>query len=395
MSVSPLTFYRGAAALMAYDLASTPVSGIMVQLCGDAHLSNFGVFGSPERQLLFDVNDFDETLPGPWEWDVKRLAASVVIAGRTGGFIPAASRNAALAVVRGYRECMVRFAEMCDLDAWYAHISEKDIVANATTKQGTKDTAAYLKKAYTRGNLGAFSKLTGIVDGRLRIIDVPPIIEHLTVDQADLEESGRRAFAKYRASLQDDRRILLSRYRVVDVARKAVGVGSVGTRCFIVLLLGRDDRDPLLLQLKEAQPSVLEAYLPKSRYRNHAHRVVAGQRIMQASGDIFLGWSRGYENYLPVDYYWRQLRDMRLSAVIENLPPQGLTDYGYLCGRTLARAHARSGDRVAIAAYLGGTDRFDQAVAAFSEAYADQIRDDYDHVVQAVKDGALTVKTGV
>lgn len=395
MSVSPFTFFRGATALMAYDLASTPVSGIRVQLCGDAHLSNFGVFASPERELLFDLNDFDETLPGPWEWDVKRLAASVVIAGRAKGFVPAANRGAALAAARGYREWMARYAQMGDLDVWYAHVSAKDVLATATTRKGTKDTAAYLKTAHTRGNLSAFSKLTEMVNGRPRIIDAPPIIEHLPEDQADLENSGRREFAEYRASLEDDRRTLLGRYRVVDVARKAVGVGSVGTRCFIVLLLGRDDGDPLFLQLKEAGRSVLEAHLPKSRYRNHAQRVVAGQRLMQASSDIFLGWAKGGEPNLPADYYWRQLRDMKLSAPVEDLPPQGLTDYAYLCGWTLARAHARSGDRMAISAYLGNSDRFDQAAASFSETYADQTERDYERLLQAVKDGALQVETGV
>ena len=394
MSVSAFAFYRGAAALMAYDLALTPVSGLTVQLCGDAHLSNFGVFGSPGRKLLFDVNDFDETLPGPWEWDIKRLAASVVIAGRTNGLTPTASRDAALAAVRGYREWMARYAQMGDLEVWYAHVSAKNTIATAKTGHRAKDTA-HLKRVYTRDNLGAFSKLVGVVDGNLRIIDAPPIIKHLTGAQRDVEKSGLREFSQYRASLEEDRQTLLGRYRVVDMARKVVGIGSVGTRCFIVLLLGKDEGDPLLLQLKEAGPSVLEAYLPKSRYENHAQRVVAGQRLMQASSDIFLGWARDQGTSRPVDCYWRHLRDMRSSAVVEDLRPQGLADYGYLCGWTLARAHARSGDRVAISAYLGGTDRFDQAVASFSEAYADQTERDYERMLEAVKDGILQVEMGV
>ena len=392
MSISPFTFYRGAAALMAHDLASTPVSGLTVQLCGDAHLSNFGVFASPERRLLFDVNDFDETFPGPWEWDVKRLAASVAIAGRTNGFARPASRDAVLAAVRGYREWMARYAQMGDLAVWYAHVSAESVAARAQTKKGTKDAAAYLKKARTHDSLGAFSKLTGVVNGELKIIDVPPIIEHIAEAQADLKNASRREYAAYRASLESDRRTLLSRYRVVDIARKVVGVGSVGTRCFIVLLLGKDDGDPLFLQLKEAGPSVLEAHLPKSHYKNHAQRVVAGQRLMQASSDIFLGWAGGHEAHLPVDYYWRQLRDMKSSTRVEDLRPQGLADYGYACGWTLARAHARSGDRVAISAYLGNSDRFDQAIATFSETYADQTERDYERMAQAIKDGTLTVE---
>lgn len=391
MSISPFTFYRGAAALMAYDLASTPVSGLTVQLCGDAHLSNFGVFASPEGRMVFDVNDFDETLPGPWEWDVKRLAASVAIAGRTNGFARAVSRDAALASVRGYREWMTRYAQMGDLAVWYAHVSAESVGARARTKKGTKDAAAYLKNTLTSDSLGTFSKLTIVVNGQLRIIDVPPIIEHLTEAELGLDNPGRREYAAYRASLESDRRTLLSRYEVVDIARKVVGVGSVGTHCFIVLLLGKDDGDPLFLQLKEAGPSVLEAHLPKSRYKNHARRVVAGQRLMQTSSDIFLGWARGHEAHLPVDYYWRQLRDMKSSTRVEDLSRQGLADYGYACGWTLARAHARSGDRVAISAYLGNSDRFDQAIATFSETYADQTERDYERMIRAVKDGTLTV----
>ena len=396
MSVSPFTFYRGAALLMASDLAATPNSGLTVQACGDAHLMNFGVFASPERTLLFDVNDFDETLPGPWEWDLKRLVASVVIAGRDRSFSAAQNREAALAATRTYREWMARYAEMGDIDVYYSRVEAEEVLKLAKSTAGVraKSGAEILAKARTRDSLHALAKLTETVDGLPRIIEAPPLITHPTDDYGDLEQIAKKAFADYRKTLQEDHSQLLDRYRFVDLALKVVGVGSVGTMALITLLLGRDDGDPLFLQLKEAGPSVLEAYAGKSRYQNHAHRVVAGQRLMQAASDIFLGWIRG-SGAAHRDFYWRQLRDMKGSFAPENARPAGLALYAGVCGWTLARAHARSGDRIAIAAYLGKSDRFDLAVADFAEAYADQVERDFALVQKAIKDGRLEVESGV
>ncbi len=395
MSVSPFTFYRGAALLMASDLAATPNSGLTVQACGDAHLLNFGVFASPERTLVFDVNDFDETLPGPWEWDLKRLVASVVIAGRNRGFTAAQTRDAALAGARSYREWMARFAAMGDLDVYYSKIAAAELLelAKAAPEVRAKTAKQILAKARTHDSLQAFNKLTTTVDGMPRIIDAPPLIAHLPAD-AELDRVARKAFADYRRTLQEDHRELVNRYQWVDVAMKVVGVGSVGTLALIVLLLGRDDGDPLFLQLKQANPSVLEPYVGKSRYQNHAHRVVAGQRLMQAASDIFLGWIRA-TGPQHRDFYWRQLRDMKGSVDAENVIPAGLALYAGVCAWVLARAHARSGDRIAIAAYLGKSDRFDLALADFAEAYADQVERDFEVVQKAIKDGRLKVETGV
>jgi uncharacterized protein (DUF2252 family) len=379
---------------MASDLASTPNSGLMVQACGDAHLLNFGVFASPERTLLFDVNDFDETLPGPWEWDLKRLAASVVVAGRAESFTKEQNRDAALAVGRAYREWMTRYAEMGDLDVYYSRVAAQEVLELATTVRGvrTKKAEQILAKARTRDSIQAFAKLTEIVDGTPRIIDAPPLITHL--DEPDIEHIAKRAFSDYRRTLQEDHRELIDRYQWVDIAMKVVGVGSVGTQALIVLLLGRDDGDPLFLQLKQAGPSVLEPYVAKSRYQNHAHRVVAGQRKMQAASDIFLGWIRA-TGPQHRDFYWRQLRDMKGSIETEGARPAGLAMYAGVCAWTLARAHARSGDRIAIAAYLGKNDTFDLALADFAEAYAGQVERDFEVLTKAITSGRVQVETGV
>ena len=396
MSVSPFTFYRGAALLMASDLSATPNSGFTVQACGDAHLLNFGVFASPERTLLFDVNDFDETLPGPWEWDLKRLVTSVVLAGREGGFSAAQNRDAALGAARSYREWMARYAAMGDIDVYYSRVAAEEVLQLAKSAPGVRSraAAAILANARTHDSLHALAKLTEVVDGVPRIIEAPPLITHPTDEHGDLEQIARKAFADYRRTLQEDHSRLLDRYRFVDLALKVVGVGSVGTMALIALLLGRDDGDPLFLQLKEAGPSVLEAYVGKSRYQNHAHRVVAGQRLMQAASDIFLGWIRG-SGAAHRDFYWRQLRDMKGSFKSDNARPAGLALYAGVCGWTLARGHARSGDRIAIAAYLGKSDRFDLAIADFAEAYADQVELDFEVVQKAIKDGRITAVSGV
>jgi uncharacterized protein (DUF2252 family) len=415
MLVSPFTFYRGAAKIMAADLAGTPVAGLRVQLCGDAHLSNFGLFASPERRLLFDLNDFDETLAGPFEWDVKRLAASFTIAGRHNGFTRPDTRAVTLASVRAYREAMASFAQMGTMAIWYAHLSEDELVhavrSAAAEASKSKKTAKEAKgaeqrtrkltgKAHTRDHLQALSKLGEVVDGRYRIVSQPPIVVPARemaatygLSREEVERGLHAQYRGYRASLQDDRRQLLERFELVDVARKVVGVGSVGTRAFIALLQGRDQHDPLFLQVKEATASVLEGPLPKSRYRQHGERVVAGQRMMQAVSDIFLGWTKGAD--VSRHYYWRQLRDMKGSVEVETMVPVGLGFYAGICGWTLARAHARSGDPIAIAAYLGRGDRFDRSVTDFSQRYADQNELDHEAFVKAIRSGRLEALEGV
>ena len=405
MMVSPFTFYRGAALIMASDLAATPRSGLNAQICGDAHLSNFGVFASPERQLMFDINDFDETAPGPWEWDVKRLAASFEIAGRDRGFTPEQRRAVVAAGVAEYRERMQQMAAARNLDVWYAHIEVTKLFAqleaSATKKQQAK-ARANLTKARTRDSMQAFSKLTHEVDGRRRIVSNPPLI--VPIDElvaagtnvAEAQEELRSLIRSYRRTLETDRRELLGSFEYVDAARKVVGVGSVGTRAWILLMLGRDGQDPLFLQAKEAQESVLERFVGKSKYPNHGQRVVAGQRLMQAASDIFLGWQRvtGLDGQVR-DFYLRQLRDWKGSADVDNMSASLMTAYSRICGATLARAHARSGDRIAIAAYLGTSDRFDRAIADFSTAYADQNERDYEAMVKAVGSGRLVAETGL
>ena len=423
MLVSPFTFYRGGARIMAADLADTPVAGFHAQLCGDGHLSNFGVFASPERRLLFDLNDFDETLPGPFEYDVKRMAASFTIAARNNGFSKADTRAATMASVTAYREAMAEFAQMRTMDLWYASLDEDAVMRTvrgaAAAAAGTKDkkgkkektdrklaeraakTAEKTReKAHTRDSMQALSKLAEVVNGKYRIVSQPPVIvperdlaATYGLSAAEAEHAIIEQFRAYRATLQDDRRHLLERFEVVDMARKVVGVGSVGTRAFIVLLQGRDATDPLFLQIKEATASVLEDHLGKSKYRQHGERVVHGQRMMQAASDIYLGWTKGLD--VKRHFYWRQLRDMKGSALVESMTPVGLSLYGRICGWTLARAHARSGDAVAIAEYLGETDAFDNAITDFSRAYADQNEEDYEAFAAAVRSGRIQALEGV
>jgi uncharacterized protein (DUF2252 family) len=404
MMVSPFTYFRGAALPMASDLAGTPVSGLAVQACGDAHLSNFGVFGSAERRLVFDVNDFDETLPGPWEWDVKRLAASLEVAARDNGFPGKKRRAIVTAAVARYREAMREFAGMTNLEVWYS-VADVDQLREQAMSQlkarGRKKLDKGLTKARTRDSMQEAGKLTRMVDGRPRIISEPPLL--VPIDQLIPDEMDRKGFeslftdlvAKYQRTLETDRRYLLDQYEFADMAHKVVGVGSVGTRCWIVLMLGRDGGDPLFLQVKEAQSSVLSRYVGASRYANQGQRVVAGQRLMQASSDIFLGWQRNETGLggKVRDFYVRQLRDWKFSMDIEAMVPRGMRLYGQLCGWTLARAHARSGDRIAIAAYLGGSDRFDQAVARFAATYADQNERDHEALLAAVASGRISAES--
>jgi uncharacterized protein (DUF2252 family) len=404
MLVSPFTFYRGAALIMASDLAGTPRSGLTVQCCGDAHLSNFGVFASPERRLVFDINDFDETLPGPWEWDVKRLAASMMIAAQDRDFALKDQERVVLETVAEYRTAMARFAGMTSLDVWYAHLDVDSMAAELSSQfkpREIKQTEKTLAKARTRDSMSAFSKLTHMVDGEPRIVADPPLI----VPIEDLAEDGREEMfaalhdriSAYRSTLQFDRRILLEQYRMTDFARKVVGVGSVGTRAWIALLFGRDERDPLFLQMKEAESSVLEGFLEHSEFANHGERVVTGQHLMQASSDIFLGWlhvDSGLDERAR-DFYLRQLKDWKGSAEIEQMVPKGMAAYGRLCGWTLARAHARSGDRIAIASYLGRGSSFERALVQFSAAYAQQNQRDYKALSEAVESGRVVAQTGL
>ncbi|HVM66713.1 MAG TPA: DUF2252 domain-containing protein [Acidimicrobiales bacterium] len=404
MLVSPFAFYRGAALVMASDLEGTPRSGLTVQACGDAHLSNFGMFASPERTLVFDVNDFDETLPGPWEWDVKRLAASLAIAGRERGFSTKERTAVVRAAVEAYRTEMRALAEMRELDVWYQRIDVQKAMADVGHQlqpSRRHRTEAEIAKARTSDSMQAFDKLTRVVDGEHRIVSDPPLIvpidELLPDQEADLQtERLHELLRAYRRTLQTDRRQLLERFRFVQAARKVVGVGSVGTRVWIVLLLGRDGHDPLFLQAKEAQPSVLERFLPKGTYANQGERVVAGQHLMQAASDIFLGWERAEgSDGVRRDYYFRQLRDWKVSLDPDQMVPTGMTLYGRMCGWTLARAHARSGDRIAIASYLGSSPAFDTAIASFAEAYADRNQLDYEQLQHAVASGRVAAQTGL
>jgi uncharacterized protein (DUF2252 family) len=405
MLVSPFTFYRGAARIMAHDLAATPRSGLNVQCCGDAHLSNFGVFGSPERRLMFDVNDFDETLPGPWEWDVKRLAVSMLIAAINNGYRRKEQERIVLDTVARYRTAMAEFAGMKNLEVWYARLDVEAAVNELGPQlkpSMAKRTEKSLAKARTRDSMSAFSKLTQVVDGEARIVDESPLI--VPIDRlVDLEsrdalfEQLHQTLRAYRDTLEFDRRVLLEQFELMDFARKVVGVGSVGTRAWIALLLGRDGQDPLFLQMKEAEASVMEEFLGPSEFSNHGERVVVGQRLMQATSDIFLGWlhvKTGIDGKAR-DFYGRQLKDWKGSAEIEQMVPRGLALYGELCGWTLARAHARSGDRIAIAAYLGKGDTFDRAVLAFSDAYAEQNQRDYERLNAAVASGAIVAESGL
>jgi uncharacterized protein (DUF2252 family) len=405
MAVSPFTFYRGAAALMAADLPGTPVSGITVQLCGDAHLSNFGFFASPERRLVFDINDFDETLPGPWEWDVKRLATSVEIAARDRGFDPADRKAAVLAVGRSYRRAMQDFAGLTNLEVWYTHSDVSELrarYAGELRRGRRKRLDRSIAKARTHDNLGALNRFTAIVDGAPRFTADPPVVMPVrdllpdVADRADLEAELFRLLRGYYATLPAERRVLFDQYRAVDMARKVVGVGSVGTRCWMILMLGRDEHDALLLQAKEAGRSVLEDHLGRAAHDNHGERVVTGQRIMQAASDIFLGWHRltGIDG-VERDFYFRQLRDWKGSFEVEEMIAEGLRSYADLCGWTLARAHARTGDRVAIASYLGSSAAFDKALVHFAAVYADQNERDHQALLDAIAQGRVQAVAGV
>ena len=405
MLVSPFTFYRGAAMIMASDLAATPRSGLTVQCCGDAHLSNFGVFGSPERRLVFDLNDFDETLPGPWEWDVKRLAVSMAIAALNNGYPTKDRERIVLGTVEAYRNAMRDFAAMSKLAVWYAHIDIETTLEEMRAQlkeKMLKRTGKTLAKARTRDSMSAFEKLTEMVDGEPRIASqaplVVPIRELVSADDGgQTVETLQRLLHSYRDTMDPDRRALLDEFKLVDLARKVVGVGSVGTRAWIALLLGRDAQDPLFLQMKEAEPAVFEPFLGPSGFANHGERVVTGQRLMQASSDIFLGWVHNDSGLdgRERDFYVRQLRDWKGSAEVEQMVPKGLEMYGRLCGWTLARAHARSGDRIAIAAYLGAGTSFDRAILEFSSAYSEQNERDFQRLTQAVKSGEIVAQTGV
>ena len=404
MLVSPFTYYRGAALPMAADLAQTPSSGLRVQACGDAHLTNFGMFASPERRMVFDLNDFDETAPGPFEWDVKRLAASFEVAGRDNGFKAKDRRKIALAAARGYRRAMRDFADQDILSVWYAHSDVDQVLADvrgSVDRARLKQTQAMIDKARTRDVMKSVNKLTTVVDGKRKIVSSPPLIVPLDellpeVEAAQVAEALHALLRGYRRSLQSDRRHLLERYTLVDLARKVVGVGSVGTRAFVLLMQPDDGGPPLFLQAKEAEASVLEEFCGRSKYANHGARVVAGQHLMQAASDIFLGFQRftGVDG-VTRDFYVRQLRDWKFSLPVEQMMPAGMTLYAQVCAWTLARAHARTGDRIAIGAYLGRSDAWDNAIADFAVTYADQNEKDYAALKAAVAEDRVQAQAGL
>ena len=398
MSESPFSFYRGAAKIMASDLSHTPVSGLNAQLCGDAHLANYGSYASPDRRQVFDVNDFDETLPGPWEWDLKRLAASVVLAGRDNEFDDTDIRSATVNSVASYRQAMARFAEARVLGIWYSQLTLAQIQQVLPKKKDRKALAKSAKKSRSKDSLKALSKLAERVGGQYRIKSEPPLLLPLrdladSANPDELRKGAQASLESYRSTLSDNRKDLFNRFQIVDMAVKVVGVGSVGTRCLIVLFQGRDQDDPLFLQIKEATDAVLEDHLPKSRYPEHGQRVVEGQRLMQASSDIFLGWTTGSSSGHH-EYYWRQFHDMKGSADVAAMNPRQLRGYAGLCGWTLAHAHARSGDPIAIAGYLGSGDVFDQAVGDFAFSYADQNDRDYKAFQTAIKSGQIEAEPG-
>ena len=403
MLVSPFTFYRGAAAIMAADLSDGPRTALHTQLCGDAHLSNFGTYAAPDRRMVFGINDFDETLPGPFEWDVKRLVASFAVAGRDRGFGPKVRASINRDVARGYREAIAGFAAMRNLDVWYARLDVEELVKNIQSRMSSVARTRMeqtVEKARTKDSLKAFAKLTHMVDGEVRITSDPPLIvpvDELLGERTEAtRETVKNLIRNYRRTLAGDRRKLLERFRYVDMARKVVGVGSVGTRAWIVLMLGRDDDDPLILQAKEAEASVLEPYLGKSALVTHGQRVVEGQRLMQAESDILLGWLRAVGiDGVSRDYYFRQLWDAKGSALVELMDPPVMAMYARVCGWTLAKAHARSGDAIAISAYLGTSTSFDNAMALFAEAYADQNELDYAALVEAVSSGRVVAQKGL
>ncbi len=404
MLVSPFTFFRGAAYVMAADLADGPRTALYAQLCGDAHLSNFGIFAAPDRRLVFSINDFDETLPGPFEWDVKRLAASFAVAGRDRGFDEPSRRRIVMEMAGEYRRAMAQFAAMGTLDVWYVRLDVRRMLDRFARELSVKQLQRLQSEVgthHTKDNLRALAKLCGSVNGELRIVGNPPLVTPIEdvlpgAEQAHLEETVRRMLYTYRHSLSHDRQKLLDNYRYVHAARKVVGVGSVGTRAWVLLLLGQDENDPVFLQFKEAQASVLEPFIGKSEFPEHGQRVVEGQRMMQMASDIMLGWERIVTiDGQTRDFYIRQLWDAKGSAEVELMNEDDLAAYGLVCGWTLAKAHARSGDRVAIAAYLGNSGAFDRAMASFAEAYADQNERDYQALLDAAGSGRITVQAGV
>jgi uncharacterized protein (DUF2252 family) len=384
MRVSPFAFFRGAAALMAWDLAATPVTKIRVQACGDCHLLNFGGYGSPERRLVFDINDFDETLAAPWEWDLKRLAASVVLAGRQKGIKERRCRDAARAMVASYRTRMREYARMPYLEAWYSHIDVELFIAKAKTKRDRRYWKQVEHAAKMQTAEYILPKITEVSKGKRRIIDHPPLVYHPR-DIARIDEHVRALFHRYRLTLPEERRVILDRYHIVDIARKVVGVGSVGTRCDVALLMAGDD-DALVLQLKEALPSVLEAHAGKSHFPNHGERVVTGQRMLQAASDVFLGWTHADDGR---DYYFRQLRDMKMKFDLESMTKSEWLEYVLICGWTLARAHARTGDAARIGGYMGKNATFDDAIGEFAVAYADQTERDHAALLKAIRAGQV------
>ena len=384
MRQSPFRFFRGADAVMAADLAVTPKTGLRVQACGDCHVSNFGGFGSPERRLVFDINDFDETLHAPWEWDVKRLATSIVLAGRQNDQGKHSCDDAVQAAVASYREQMNQYARMRALEVWYSQLDAEILIEGAKTRKAKKYWKRIEQKAKLQTAEHVFPRLAGIVKDRPRIIDNPPLIYHPR-QRIKLAKRVTEMFRRYRLTLPEERRVVIDRYQIVDIARKVVGVGSVGTRCAVVLLMA-DKQDPLFLQFKEALPSVLEPYAGKSRYAYHGERVVTGQRMLQSASDIFLGWTRDDQGH---DYYCRQLRDMKMTINVEDMPEDDWMEYVKLCGWSLARAHARTGDAAQIAGYLGGSDQFDVAIAKFAAAYADQTENDHEVFVKAIRGGRI------
>jgi len=396
MAESAFTFYRGAAKVMAADLAGTPATGLTSQLCGDAHLSNFGSFATPTRQQVFDTNDFDEALPGPWEWDLKRLVASFVLAGRDNEFDDADTHDMTRNAVVGYQNAMAKYTTMTTLDVWYAHLTLQQITDAQPKKKDRKSLAKSATKSRSKGSMKALKKFTEKVDGNFRIKSDPPLIIPLrdvpaSENPDELGTETKRSFAEYKNTLDDNRKVLLDKYHVVDIALKVVGVGSVGTRCLIVLLEANDDSDPLFLQIKEATDSVLEDYLPKSTYSHHGERVVRGQRLMQVSGDIFLGWSVGAGGHA---YYWRQLYDMKGSADIAKMSPRVLKQYAQICGWTLAHSHARSGDPFQISGYIGSGTVFAESLTQFAYAYADQAQRDFEAFTAAIASGRIEAKEG-
>jgi uncharacterized protein (DUF2252 family) len=390
MRQSAFGFFRGAAAVMAADLASTPRTGLRVQACGDCHVSNFGGFGSPERRLVFDINDFDETFHAPWEWDVKRLATSIVLAGRQKGDGEHSCKKAVRAAVGSYREHMNQYAKMRALEVWYSALDAEILISNAKTNKARKYWERIESKAKLQTAEHVFPRMTKVVNGWPRIIDNPPLIYHPR-QRMKQGKRVREMFRRYRLTLPEERRVIIDRYHIVDTARKVVGVGSVGTRCAVVLLMAGKN-DPLFLQFKEALPSVLEPYAGKSRYRYHGERVVTGQRMLQAASDIFLGWTRDDQGH---DYYFRQLRDMKMTINVEDMPKEDWIEYLKLCGWTLARAHARTGDAAQIAGYLGNSDHFDKAMVKFAFAYADQTQRDHEMFVKAIRSGRIKANAKV